>query len=164
MARPLQIRKPTLLQLRRLAQLLESAPATWQRRRAEVLLLYAAGYEATSIAHALQTHPNTVYADLHAFEQQGLRSVRQRPQSGAVARITPVQRNEILRLAETAPTELGLPWGRWSLAKLRDYLRHQKLVPAISREHLRRILKKGACPCAGSGANSSVPTRSGRPF
>jgi DNA-binding NarL/FixJ family response regulator len=63
MARPLQIRKPTLLQLRRLAQLLESAPATWQRRRAEVLLLYAAGYEATSIAHALQTHPNTVYAD-----------------------------------------------------------------------------------------------------
>jgi hypothetical protein len=81
-----------------------------------------------------------------------------------VARITAEQRSEMLRLAETAPTELGLPWGRWSLAKLRDYRRRSKLVRALSREHLRRLLQKGACIYAGSGASSSVGTRNGRPF
>jgi transposase len=162
MARPLLVRKPTLLQLRRLEQVLESASAAGQRRRAEALLLYAAGHEATAIAHALRAHPNTIYADLPAFQQHGLRRVE--PVRGAGARITAEQRSEILRLAETTPTELGLPWSRWSLAKLCDYLRRRKLVRALSREHLRRILKKGACTCAGFGANSSASIRSGRPF
>ena len=39
MARLLLVRKPRLLQLRRLQQILESGAAAWQRRRAEVLLL-----------------------------------------------------------------------------------------------------------------------------
>ena len=164
MARPLLVRKPTLLQLRRLEQVLESASAAGQRRRAEALLLYAAGHEATAIAHALRAHPNTIYADLHAFQQHGLRSLEPVRARGAVARITAEQRSEILRLAETTPTELGLPWSRWSLAKRCDYLRRRKLVRALSREHLRRMLKKGACPGAGFGANSSASIRSGRPF
>src|SRR5438132_1113998 len=103
MARFLTVRKPTLQQLRHLEELLENAPSAWQRRHAEVLLLYAAGHEATSIAHALQAHPNTIYADLHAFEQHGLRSVQPGRRRGAVARITAEQRSEMLRLAETAP-------------------------------------------------------------
>ena len=164
MARLLLVRKPRLLQLRRLQQILESGAAAWQRRRAEVLLLYAAGYEATAIAKCLQVHPHTIYADLHAFEQHGLRSVESVRRRGAVARISPAQRSEILRIAEITPTELGLPWGRWSLAKLRDYLRRKKLVRAISREHLRRILEKGGCACAGSSANSSAPIHNGRRF
>jgi transposase len=164
MARPLRVRRPTLRQLRRLQQLLESNTSARQRRRAEVLLLYAAGHDATSIAQALQVHPQTIYADLRAFEQQGLRSVEQARPQGAVARLSPAQRSEILRLAEIAPTELGLPWGRWSLAKLRDYLQRRKLVGSLSREHLRRLLKKGGCACAGSSANSAAPTRSGLRF
>jgi transposase len=164
MARPLLVRKPTLLQLRRLEQVLESASAAGQRRRAEALLLYAAGHEATAIAHALRAHPNTIYADLPAFQQHGLRSVERVRARGATARLTVEQRSEILRWAETAPTELGLPWSRWSLAKRCDYLRRRKLVRALSREHLRRILKKAACTCAGFGANSSASIRSGRPF
>ena len=128
------------------------------------MLLYAAGHEATAIAHALRAHPNTIYADLHAFQQHGLRSVESVRARGAVARITAEQRSEILRLAETTPTELGRPWSRWSLAKRCDYLRRRKRVRALSREHLRRILKKGACTCAGFGANSSASIRSGQPF
>jgi transposase len=160
MARPLRVRKPTLRQLRRLEQVLQSECSPPQRRRAEALLLYGAGHDATSISYALRAHPQTIYADLRAFQQRGLGSVTKAPLRGAVARITTEQRREILRLANLVPTDLGLPWGRWSLAKLRDYLRQQKLVGRISREHLRRILKKGACACAGFSANSSAPTRS----
>ena len=164
MARPLHIRTPTLPQLRRLERVLESETSARQRRRAEVLLLYAAGHDATAMAQALQVHPQTIYADLRAFRQQGLRSVEQVRPRGAAPRITAEQRHEILRVADRAPAEFGLPWGRWSLAKLCDYLRQQKLVGRISREHLRRILKKGACHSAGSGANSSARTRSGQRF
>jgi hypothetical protein len=32
-------------------------------------------------------------------------------------------------LAELPPYELGLPYGRWSLSKLRDYLIEQRLLP-----------------------------------
>jgi hypothetical protein len=81
-----------------------------------------------------------------------------------VARITAEPRSEILRWAETTPSELGLPWRRWSLAQLCDYLGRRKLVRALRREHRRRLLKKGACPGAGFGANSSASLPSGQPF
>ena len=58
MARPLRVRKPTLPQLRRLERVLESEASARQRRRAEVLLLYAAGHDVTSMAQALQVHPH----------------------------------------------------------------------------------------------------------
>jgi hypothetical protein len=48
---------------------------------------------------------------------------------------------------------LGLPYGRWSLAKFRDYLIRHRGLPPVSREHLRRLLKKGGCAFAVSSAN-----------
>ena len=48
----------------------------------------------------------------------------------------------IWRLAELKPYELGLPYGRWSLSKLAEHLVKSRIVKAISREHLRRLLKK----------------------
>jgi hypothetical protein len=44
----------------------------WQRRRAETLLLHAAGVSASASARLLEVHPHTTYADLHAFRRQGL--------------------------------------------------------------------------------------------
>jgi len=62
---------------------------------------------------------------------------------GASRRITATQMDEIARVAEPSPAELGLPYGRWSLAKLQEYLIHQRhLLKTISREHLRSLLKK----------------------
>ena len=43
---------------------------------------------------------------------------------------------------ELPPYELGFPYGRWSLSKLRSYLIKYKIV-SNSREHLRRCSKKG---------------------
>jgi hypothetical protein len=57
---------------------------------------------------------------------------------------------------------LGLPYRRWSLAKLQADLVRQRVVTAISREHLRRVLKKGDTVSATSGANSSAPIPTGR--
>ena len=53
--------------------------------------------------------------------------------------MTLAQFKAIWRLAERSPLALGLPFARWSLAKLRAYLIRKRLVKAISREHLRRV-------------------------
>ena len=65
------------------------------------------------------------------------------PPQGAPPRISATQLDEIARVAEQSPTEFGLPYGRWSLAKLQEYLIDQRrLLKRLSREHLRRLLKK----------------------
>lgn len=164
MPRSLKVRQPRAADIRRLEAELEDFPQPRQRRRAEAILLHAAGLEATAIAQALAAHPNTIRADLHAFDRDGLRAVAAAGSRPAPRGFTPEQLAEVCHLAETAPYELGLPWGRWSLAKLRDYLLKQRVCRHLSREHLRRLLRKGGCTLPASGARSSARTRSGAPF
>jgi transposase len=153
MARPLTVRPPTAQQLQRIHRCLESPLQPWQRRRAEALLLVAAGHPAIFIAHLLDAHVNTIYGDFQAFARHGLRCLLPTRRPGAPARLTTAQLKAIWRLAERSPLAVGLPFARWSLAKLRAYLIRQRLVKAISREHLRRVLKKGGSVCVASGAN-----------
>lgn len=153
MSRSIKIRKLRISEIRQLHELLEQDLSARQRRRAEVLLLYSAGMEALTIAQALGSHVNTVYSDLQAFERYGVACIRQRLYGGAPVRITEVQRAAILNLAETPPGEVGLPYGRWSLSKLREYLIKRRVVKTISREHLRRVLKKGGSAFAMLSAN-----------
>ena len=72
MSRPLTIRKPNADELHQLHQWLEQPLQSWQRRRAEVLLLYAADGSVSSIAQLLQVHRNTVSTDLREFARHGL--------------------------------------------------------------------------------------------
>jgi transposase len=158
MPRSLTTRKPRTGEVRQLHSLLEDELTARQRRRAEAIVLHAAGLEAAEIARALEVHVNTVYSDLQAFEPFGVASVRQRLRGGAPVHILPQQTAEILRLAETPPGDGGLPFGRWSLAKLREYLIKRRVVRALSREHLRRVLRKGGCAVGASSASASART------
>ena len=153
MSRSLIVRQPHASDIRQLHKVLESPLAPDQRRRAEAILLYAAGLTAVEIAHLLEVHANTIYADLHAFGTYGVAAVYHFGQRGALQRLSPTQLNEVWQLAERPPYELGLPYGRWSLSKLREYLITHQILPRISREHLRRVLKKGGCDYAASSAN-----------
>jgi transposase len=154
MPRSLTIRKLKAVEIHHLHNLLEGQLSAWQKRRAEAILLHAIGMNAVEITQVLEAHPNTVYADLRAFNQHGLNSIQQLRSIGAPVRISETQATEILRLAQIPPYELGLPYGRWSVAKLRHYLIKHHVVRAVSGEHLRRILKKGACAFVESGARS----------
>jgi len=153
MPRSLTVRKPRRAEIDYLNTVLEQELTAGQRRRAEVLVLYAAGLEGTDIAQALDIHVNTVYSDIKAFERYGLDCVHQRLRGGAPIRIAEAQRAQILRLAQVSPGEVGLPYGRWSLSKLCHYLMEHHIVRAISREYLRQVLKKGGYAFATSGAN-----------
>jgi transposase len=158
MARSLMIRPATPEELAQLHGLLEQPLQPWQRRRLEAVLLHAAGHTAVDIAALLHVHVNTVYADLRLFHRRRLGGLLKRRSLGAPPRLTATQRRTICRLAQQSPAELGLPYGRWSLGKFRDYLIGHRIVSAISREHLRRVLKKGGTRSAALFASSSART------
>jgi transposase len=158
MARPLTIRPATAEELDQLHRLLQQPLQPWQRRRLEAVLLHAAGHTAVDIAALLRVHVNTVYADLRLFHRRRLDGLLKRRSLGAPPRLTAPQRRTICRLAQQSPAELGLPYGRWSLGKFRDYLIRHRIVSALSREHLRRVLKKGGTRSAASFASSAART------
>jgi transposase len=164
MSRLLKARKPNAKELRQLQQILEDSDERRSRRRAEALLFYAAGLSAVDIARAMLVHPNTIYAYIHRFEQEGLSFAQAPCRLGLPPELTVSQVEEIVRIADSSPSEVGLPYGRWSLSKLRDYLtgpRH--LLKRISREALRLVLKKKSFTSGALSANSSATTRSEQP-
>jgi transposase len=153
MPRLLMVRKPTPTEFGRLNELIEEAPTPRQRRKAQALVLYYLGMNARDIAIALGAHPNTIYTDLQVFGQRGWASIQEAAPMGAPARLQEAQIREVQRIAQTAPVELGEPYGRWSLTTLRAYLMRHRVLRKISREHLRQLLKKGASTGGTSNAD-----------
>lgn len=92
MPRSLNARRLHPVEVRQLHSAMEKELTPRQRRRAEALVLHAAGLEAAEIARALDVHVNTTYSDLRAFEQHGVASVEHRLRGGPPARITETQR------------------------------------------------------------------------
>ena len=153
MARCSRIRKPTSTEVQQLQRLMETSADKRERRRAEILVLYAAGLTVTAITEWLSLHLNPVSRVLQLFGRQGLATISHMSHGGAPRQLSSRQVARLQRLADQPPTKWGLPYGRWSLAKLRDYVLQQRIVDQISREHLRRLLKKGASASNGSNAN-----------
>lgn len=143
MSRRLKARAPNTTEMCQLRQVLEENTSARLCRWAEALLFYGAGLDAQSVADALAVHVNTIYTCLHRFARMGISLLQRAERQVAPPRITAKQTDAIAQIAEQSPTEFGLPYGRWSLAKLRAFLIYQRhLLKAISHEHLRRLLEK----------------------
>lgn len=142
MAGLMKVRRPATVEVQRMSKQIVELVDPHQHRRAEALMLYGMGLKPLEIALAQGVHPNTVYKDLHAFEQLGVEAVSQLQESGAPTRITASQITKMVQLAEQSPQAVGQPYGRWSLRKLSVYLVKKHIVKSIGRERLRQLLKK----------------------
>jgi transposase len=150
MARKMKVRQPVTAEIQRMIRQMPELGNVHQRRRAESLLMYGMGVKPLEIAQAQGVHPNTIYKDLHAFEQLGVAAIQQLQQSGARRRITDSQITKIVDLADRSPQEVGSPYGRWSLRQLSGYLVKRHIVKSIGRERLRQLLKKRVSLPAGA--------------
>src|SRR5438034_11631453 len=109
-------------------------------RRARTLLLAAAGRTDAEIAAALQGGVATVERTRRRFVEAGLEAAlveRERP--GAAPKLSPKQQAFTIALACTKPPEGQL---RWTMQLLADRLVELEVIPAISDESIRRLLKK----------------------
>jgi transposase len=86
-------------------------------------------------------HETYVRKIIHAFNKGGLSSLEARYGQGRPVIFTVAIRRSIRDVVLSPPHALGLPFGVWSLPKLQEYLMAQRIVPTISLEWLRQILR-----------------------
>ena len=78
---------------------------------------------------------------LHNFTADGFESLYPRYAGGRPPTFTLAERREIKKIAKSRPAGHGLPFSRWSLAKLADFLVAEGVVEDISHEGLRELLR-----------------------
>jgi transposase len=110
-------------------------------KRAHVILLSAQGYTVPQISSQVGLHPINVRKWIHRFNRYGLSGLQSGKSPGRPPRFTEEQKQIIAQLAQISPSRLGLPFRRWSLQRLREYLIHSGVVDTISAETVRQILR-----------------------
>jgi transposase len=109
-------------------------------RRARTLLLAAEGRIDGDIAAALQIGVATVERTRRRFVEEGLEAaLTERPRPGARPKLGPKQQAFVVALACTTPPEGRL---RWTMQLLADRVVELQIVPDISDEAIRQLLKR----------------------
>ena len=110
-------------------------------RRAMVILASGSGNDVEVIARLVQTSPDRVREVIHRFNEMGLGCLDPRWAGGRPRRITNEDEAFLVETATTRPVKLGLPFTRWSIRKLVDYLNdNETRMVVIGRERVRQLL------------------------
>ncbi|MBI1813436.1 MAG: helix-turn-helix domain-containing protein [Deltaproteobacteria bacterium] len=129
-------------------------------RRAVIVLAAADGSLAKAIALDLGVTVNTVRRWVRRFAAGGVPALERVPRRGGRVRFTADVRARICAYAACSPRTLGLARAEWSLVALRDHLIANQIVPTISTEWLRQILRGwlrgGEAMCARLGIRSEA--------
>jgi transposase len=118
----------------------QGKPAARTVRRAQILLLADEGRTDEEISAALHCGLSTVARTRQRCVEESLdAALVDRPRPGAAPKLTPKQQAFTVALACTKPPEGRL---RWTMQLLADRLIELEVVPDISDEAIRRLLKK----------------------
>ena len=111
-------------------------------RRAQALLLVADDQTDEVIAERLRMGVSTLERLRRRFVEEGLEaSLRERPRPGARPKLGPNEQAFVVALACTKPPEGR---HRWTMQMLADRVVELQLVPDITDEAIRRLLKRTA--------------------
>ena len=110
-----------------------------------MILSSAQGYKVPEIARMYYLSEKYVRALIHRFNAEGLRSLNPRfngpkIRGGGSRTFSEEEKAQIVELSLLRPKDLGYPFSRWSLDKLRLAILDRKIVDSISIEALRKIL------------------------
>ncbi len=124
----------------RLKRLSKQSKLASTRQRALILLASNTLMSAPEIARMLLTDESHVRKVIHDFNRHGFESLRPRFGGGRPRRISTDDEQRIVAVAGARPDTLGVPYTRWSLAKLSRYLVGQGIT--VSPAHLGRVLAR----------------------
>jgi len=125
----------------RLKRLSKTAKHQATRQRASILLASNTLMSVPQIARMWMTDEEHVRRVIHDFNERGFESLRPRFGGGRPRRISTDDEQRIVAIAGARPDTLGVPYTRWSLAKLSRYLCEREQI-AVSPAHLGRILAR----------------------
>ncbi|HEV2053755.1 MAG TPA: helix-turn-helix domain-containing protein [Methylomirabilota bacterium] len=112
-------------------------------RRYRLIAEMARGRSVTAVADRVGCNATMVYEWVHRFNESGFMTFEQPPNpQGRRPIITGPQIRELIDVALSSPTERGLPFSAWSVPKLAAYCRQRGLLPPITDEWVRRLLRR----------------------
>jgi transposase len=80
---------------------------------------------------------------VHRFNASGFATFEKQPNHpGRPIIIDGPQVRALIRVALSRPEDLGLPFTQWSVSKLKAYCLKQALIPPITDEWVRRLLRR----------------------
>ena len=101
------------------------------------------GFSPTQVASILGCERPTVYQWVYAFNDMGFSGFEKATNPyGRPAILSSENLRQLVKIALSRPQDLGLPYTVWSVAKLADYCRSKDLLPNVSNEWIRRLLRR----------------------
>lgn len=137
------VRELTVEEGQRLRRISRTGKDRVRLRRATIVLASAAGRPVPDVAELFAASQRYVRQVIHDFNTHGFAALNPKWSGSRPAATTAETRERICRIARCCPTDLGLPFATWSLAKLGAYLVEHEQLPAVSHETLRKVLKAG---------------------
>lgn len=120
-------------------------------KRAQVLLLLAAGQKVPQIAHQVGVSEATVYNVYHRYEPGKLsQALEERPRPGQPVKVTPRLEAEVTRIACSEAPEGR---SRWTVNLINGRL--VELGYQVDDESVRLVLKKAALSLGSKGSGVS---------
>jgi transposase len=124
----------------------EAAADAETRTRYQMVLLAQQGWSATAIAPLVVRSHDTVSRVLRRYRAGGLDAVPHRPRPGRAATVTPAWQEELLRVIELDPHDVGVPSANWTTGLLAEYLAKGTGV-AVDAETVRHYLHRLGFVC-----------------
>jgi transposase len=88
-------------------------------------------------------HFTVAYDWVHPFNETGFSTFEQVPNpKGRPPILRAAQLRELVDVALSSPSKRGLPFSVWSVSKLAEYCRCRKLLPPVTDEWVRLLLRR----------------------
>ena len=111
--------------------------------RYRIVQAISEGFTPTSISRILGCERVTVYNWVRNFNKSGFSEFEKVTNpNGRPAILTSENVRQLVKTALSRPSDLGLPYTQWSVAKLSTYCKSKSLLPNVSNEWLRRLLAR----------------------
>lgn len=141
--RPLEIPVPTEKQLETLEEIYQSTRDVRLHMRIQMVFLAVEQHlTAAAIAAMVRSNEETVRRWLKCWMAEGIEGLKDRPEGGAPAKITPKYEEQLLANVRLRGRSLGQPYWMWTLRRLADYMAEQTGI-RVGYETVRQILKRG---------------------
>lgn len=112
-------------------------------RRYRLIAEITRGRSVAETAERVGCNATMVYEWVHRFNASGFTTFEQPPNpQGRRPIITGPQIRELIDVALSSPAERGLPFSAWTVPKLAEYCRRRRLLPPITDEWVRRLLRR----------------------
>jgi transposase len=101
------------------------------------------GHGVAETADRVGCHLTVAYDWVRRFNKSGFTTFEQVPSPrGRPPILRSGQLRELVEVALSSPAERGLPFSTWSVPKLSEYCRSKGLLPPVTDEWVRRLLRR----------------------